>query len=206
MRRFAILFALISLWLPVTAFAQTQTPEAALNLFQNAVNKTKNGDLDGAIEDYTRAINLSSRFDTRKSTGSRSANSFAAGDNASEEITVVDPFTANAYTNRGLARYRKGDYQGAIEDYDQALRIRPGLAIAYLNRSAALRANGDPVAAMKDLDRAISIDKNLFQAYNNRGSLYLDARNYDAALADLNRAIAINDHSGESFYHRGYTY
>src|SRR2546423_4277007 len=115
MRRCAILFAIVSLWLPVTAFAQTQTPEAALNLFQNAVKKTKNGDLDGAIEDYTRAINLSSRFETRKDSSNGSGNSFAAGDNSSEEITVVDPFTANAYTNRGLARYRKGDYAGAIE-------------------------------------------------------------------------------------------
>src|SRR2546423_10008942 len=155
MRRCAILFGVISLWLPVTVFAQAQTPEAALNLFQNAVKKTKNGDLDGAIEDYTRAINLSSHLDTRKNPTTRSGNSFTAGDASSEEITVIDPLTANAYTNRGLARYRKGDYGGAIEDYDRALRIRPGLAAAYLNRAAALRATGDTVAAIRDLDREI---------------------------------------------------
>ena len=120
MRRYTILFALVSLILPVTAFAQSRTPEAALNHFKNGLKKTGNGDLDGAIEDYTRAITLSSSLAPRKKSG----NSFAeSSDTSSEEITIVDPFTANAYTNRGLARFRKGDYEGAIEDYNQALRI-----------------------------------------------------------------------------------
>ena len=141
MRRYAILFALVSLFIPVTAFAQSQAPEAAINLFKNAVRKSGNGDLDGAIEDYTRAINLSSSLDTRKRAGNARGNSFSEnGDTASEEITVVDPFTANAYSNRGLARYQKGDYEGAMADFNAALRIRPGLAVAYLNRAAALRA------------------------------------------------------------------
>ena len=62
MRRYAILFAVVSLLLPATVFSQPRTPEAALNHFNNALKKTGNGDLDGAIEDYTRAITLSSRF------------------------------------------------------------------------------------------------------------------------------------------------
>ena len=129
MRRCAILFAVVSLWLPVTAFSQTRTPEAALNHFQNAEKKIDKGDLDGAIEDYTRAIRLSSHLDLSKSSNSRLGNSFT--DYSAETITVIDPFTANAYNNRGLVRFKKGDYFGAIEDFNQALRIRPGLATPY---------------------------------------------------------------------------
>src|SRR5215216_1675872 len=91
MRRCALLFAVVSLWLPVTAFSQTRTPEAALNHFQNAVKKNNNGDLDGAIEDYTRAIRLSSHLDLRKSSQNNLANSFT--DYSAEAITVIDPFT-----------------------------------------------------------------------------------------------------------------
>jgi len=203
MRRYAMLFALVSLFLPATAFSQAPTPEAAVNHFKNALKKTGNGDLDGAIEDYTRAITLSSRFDTRKRRGI----TFNEGEAPAEEITVVDPFTANAYTNRGLARFHKGDYVGAIADYNQALRIRPGLHTAYLNRAAAHRATGDPQAALEDLDRAIALKKDFFQAYNNRGSLHLDLGDTKAALEDLNRAIElINDDVAEPFYQRGYTY
>src|SRR6476619_7802651 len=125
MRRYATPFALVFLLLPITVYSQSRTPEAAVNLFKNALKKTGNGDLDGAIEDYTRAIVLSSRLDATKY-GSRSGNSFA-GANESSGVTVVDPFTANAYTNRGLARYKKGDIEGAIADLDEAIRIRPGL-------------------------------------------------------------------------------
>ena len=140
MRFRALLFAVVSLSLPVTVFSQTGTPEAAINHFKDAVKKIDGGDLDGAIEDYTRAITLSSHLSSRNS-NSRLKNSFS--DYSTDSVTVIDPFTANAYNNRGLVRYKKQDYAGAIEDYDQALRIRPGLPSAYLNRAAALRANGD---------------------------------------------------------------
>ena len=204
MRRYAIPFALLSLLLPITVFSQARTPEAALNHFNNALKKGGNGDFDGAIEDYTRAIRLSSQFNTSKSSDSRLSNSLT--DYSAESITVVDPFTANAYNNRGLARYKKNDITGAIEDFDQALKIRPGLADIYMNRAAALRANGHLQAAMKDLDRAITIKKNFYQAYSNRGSLKLDLEDSAGALIDLNRSIDINNRVPESYYQRGYVY
>src|SRR5215216_3419443 len=107
MRRYAILFALVSLLLPITVFSQARTPEAALNHFKNALKKGDTGDFEGAIEDYTRAIRLSSHFDTSKTSDSRLGNSIT--DYSTEGITVVDPFTANAYNNRGLARFKKND-------------------------------------------------------------------------------------------------
>ena len=59
MRRYVILFAFVSLLLPATAFAQTQrTPDAAINHYKNALKKSGNGDFDGAIEDYSKAIEL----------------------------------------------------------------------------------------------------------------------------------------------------
>src|ERR1044072_8090933 len=91
MRRYAILFALVSLLLPATVFSQTRTPEAAVNHYKTALKKSGTGDLDGAIEDYTRAIRLSSHFNTSKSSD-RLGNSFTD----SNAVTVIDPFTANA--------------------------------------------------------------------------------------------------------------
>src|SRR5215204_3471275 len=135
MRRFVIPFALLCLLLPITVFSQPRTPEAALNHFKNALKKSGNGDLEGAIEDYSRAIRLSSHFNTSKNSDNRLGNSL---DYSAEGVTVIDPFTANAYNNRGLARFKKNDFDGALDDYEQALKIRPGLANVYLNRAAAL--------------------------------------------------------------------
>src|SRR5215217_3023978 len=157
MRRCALLFAFVSLCLPIAAFGQTRTPEAAVNHFNNATRKINGGDLDGAIEELTRAIGLSSHLEGFNNSSRSLANSF--NDYSAEEIKVIDPFTANAYNNRGLVRYKKNDFLGAIEDYEEALRIRPGLPSAYLNRAAAFRALDNSDAALRDLDRAIELKK-----------------------------------------------
>src|SRR5215213_1855269 len=183
MRRYAIPFALVSLLLPITVFSQPRTPEAALNHFKDAMKKGGNGDFDGAIEDYTRAIRLSSHFDTSKRSDNRLGNSLT--DYSAESVTVIDPFTANAYNNRGLVRFKKDDFSGAIEDFDQALKIRPGLADIYMNRAAALRGLGDIEAALNDLDHAILLKKDFYEAFSNRGSIRLDRGDFNGALADL---------------------
>src|SRR4026207_2576081 len=114
MRRFALFLSIFALALSIHVSAPAQTPEAAVNNFKNALKKAGNGDLDGAIEDYTRAIRLSSRLDTGKSNSNRSGNSFTNGLDVTGDsnIVVVDPFIADAYSNRGLARYQKGDLEG----------------------------------------------------------------------------------------------
>jgi tetratricopeptide (TPR) repeat protein len=149
--------------------------------------------LDGAIEEYSRAIALSSRLSPK-----------AAPDSEAARVTVVDPFTANAYANRGVARYRKGDFAGAKQDFDEALRIRPSLAQAYLNRAAAKHELGDTTGALADVDKAIASNPKMFDAYNNRGALRHDVGDLRGALADFEAAIKINPRSAESFYLRGY--
>ena len=41
--------------------------------------------------------------------------------------------TATALTNRGLVEGRRGNWQGAIEDYREAIRLQPNLATAHNN-------------------------------------------------------------------------
>jgi tetratricopeptide (TPR) repeat protein len=209
MRRALFLFFVLALTFSCFNFVQAQTPDAAINHFRNAEKKTAKGDLDGAIEDYSRAIVLSSSLQTRQPAARISGHSFTSSDavdvaDESSDIRVINPFTANAYNNRGLIRYRKGDYPGAMADYNDALRIRPGLAAAYVNRAAALAATGDKLNALRDLDRAIALKKDFFQAYSNRGSLNHDLGHDKEALADLNRAVELNNRVADVFYHRGY--
>jgi tetratricopeptide (TPR) repeat protein len=209
MRRTVFLFFVLALIISSFNSIHAQTPDAAINLFKNALKKTEKGDLDGAMEDYSRAIVLSSQLRTREPQARIAGQSFASTDavnivDDSSDIRVIDPFTANAYNNRGLLRYRKGDYQGALADYNAALNIRPGLAAAYVNRAAALVATGEKSSALKDLDRALALKKDFFQAYSNRGSLNHDLGHDKEALADLNRAVELNNRVGDTFYHRGY--
>ena len=210
MRHRVFSFALLTLISFAFISSHAQTPDAAVENFKEGLKKSDRGDYDGAIEAFSRAIALSSRLDTRKQSLTSQASSFSgasvptAADVVAENVKVIDPFTADAYNNRGFARYRKGDYLDAIEDFSAALRIRPALFIAYLNRAAALQAKGDSESAMKDLDKAVSIKKDFYQAYINRGSLFHDLGHDKEALSDLNHAIELKNDVAEAFFQRGY--
>ena len=106
-------------------YAQAQTPTAAIKHFQDGSSKAIKGDLEGAIRDFTRAIELNAHLTASPKYQNSTADS-------SSQIIVVDPFTANAYANRGVARYRLRDFEGAIDDFNRALRIRSGPGVVAL--------------------------------------------------------------------------
>ena len=135
MRRHVFSFAVLAFVLFSFVSTQAQTPDAAVNHFKNGLKLTERGEIDRAIEEYSEAIALSSRLDRRKKEAPRvSISSFNGPDEtldlSSQNIRVIDPFTAHAYNNRGLLRYQQQDYLGALEDYNAALRIKPNLAAA----------------------------------------------------------------------------
>jgi len=120
---------------------KSQTPASAAKYYEHGASKFERGDLDGALADYTRAIEISSHLSPAKSRSLSSANAFDAAE--ADRIGVIDPITARAYTNRGIVRLRKDDVDGAISDLDQAIRINSGLAEAHLARGVAQRRRGD---------------------------------------------------------------
>jgi tetratricopeptide (TPR) repeat protein len=71
------------------------------------------------------------------------------------------------YNNRGNARRKKGDLDGAIMDYAEAIRLKPDFALAYNNRGVARHKIGDLDGAIKDSAEAIRCKPDL--AHYNRG-------------------------------------
>src|SRR6185312_11958498 len=151
------------------------------------------------------AIAISSRLDRPKQIASDPltvANRFdSAG--AADRVTVIDPFTAVAYANRGVVRYWQHDFDGAIADFNAAIRISPRMAEAYLGRGVASRIKGDPDNARADFERAISINSRLAEAYTNRADVRLETGEFDRALKDLNQALALNPLLAETHYQLG---
>ena len=78
--------------------------------------------------------------------------------------------SASAYNQRAVTRYVKGDIDGAIADFDIALKYDPSYANAYSNRGNARYAKGDLDGAIADLDKAIVLNPRDAVAYNNRGN------------------------------------
>src|SRR5262249_5955219 len=183
---------------------QAQTTPAAQDHFNRGGSLYKKGDFEGAIADYTRAIEISSRLDNRSRDDDwRSKMGFGDAAANFDKVRVLDPLTASAYANRGLARYQLKDYEGAITDCDRAIAINPRLSDAYNNRGLARYALRDYDRALSDFDRAIALSSHDPEAYNNRGNAYMETNDFDRAISDFDRALRLDPRLPVVYYNRG---
>jgi lipoprotein NlpI len=98
---------------------------------------------------------------------------------------------------------RKGDYDRAIKDYDQAIQLDPKFAGAYSNRGSAYANKGDYDRAIKDYDQSIQLDPKLAGAYSNRGNAYMRKGDYDRAVKDYDQAIQLDPKDASAYFNRG---
>ena len=115
----------------------------------------------------------------------------------------TNPQDAEAYYNRGVAKYKSGDKAGAIADFTQAITINPQDAEAYIYRGIAKSKSGDKAGAIADFTQAITINPQLAGAYYNRGNAKDDLGDKAGAIADYTQAITINPQLAEAYYNRG---
>src|SRR5476651_519994 len=60
-----------------------------------------------------------------------------------------------AYYNRGYEFHNQSQFARAIQDYDQAIALKPNYATAYDNRGNAYKGLGQYARAIQDFNRAI---------------------------------------------------
>jgi uncharacterized caspase-like protein len=108
--------------------------------------------------------------------------------------------------DRGYEHFKKKDFDRAIADYGEAIRLNPSFAQAYDGRGSAYRYKGDFDRAIADYSVAIRLDPSFAQAYDGRGSAYRDKGDFDRAITDLNEAIRLNPSSARAYHDRGTTY
>lgn len=104
---------------------------------------------------------------------------------------------------RGRLRGRQGDL-GALDDFEQALRLRPADARALANRAGLLLARGRVPEALAAADEALRVDPNLAEAYLQRARAHLKAppRDRQRAYDDLNHALRRAPGLVEAWLHR----
>jgi tetratricopeptide (TPR) repeat protein len=115
----------LTLLISFSSFGQT-----AEDYFNSAIDKDAANDFNGAIVDYTKAIEL---------------------------LPELDINVATAYNNRGLSKADLKDYNGAIADYTKALELNPNYTIAYRNRGISKESLGDLNGACTDWKKAAEL-------------------------------------------------
>ncbi len=124
---------------------QTLSPSKIPNnsdILLSAKTKYKNGDYQGAITEYTQAIQLNPgdalAFCCRGVAYYRLGYAANAMSDYNHSIKL-DPNLSMAYYRRGFLHYISKDYLSAIDDYNKSIALQPDFALAYSNRSYAYR-------------------------------------------------------------------
>src|ERR1700752_1362115 len=84
----------------------------------------------------------------------------------------------------GYAKYVVGDNQGAIEDYDKAIKLNPKYAGTYCNRGVAKYAMRDYEGAIRDFTNALDVSPDDEMAFYNRGVAKDELNDFKGALQD----------------------
>ncbi|MBC7853201.1 MAG: tetratricopeptide repeat protein, partial [Pirellulaceae bacterium] len=101
--------------------------------------------------------------------------------------------------NRGELRYEQGDFNGAVQDYSQALRIAPKDAAAYNSRGHAYYRLGGIREAMRDYDQAVRLNPRDAAILTNRGDAHAFQGNYALAAQDFREAIRLDNQLGRAY-------
>lgn len=128
--------------------------------------------------------------DDRATCNSSSLEAGAACTRAIESGQFSGADLAKLHTNRGVERKRKGDLDGALADYAEAIRLNPDDPFAFNNRANTRRDKGDLDGAIADYTEALRVDPGYTAAYVNRGMVHERKGDTDKARADYEAALA----------------
>jgi tetratricopeptide (TPR) repeat protein len=145
-------------------FIPAASPYQSLLYMSLGLVKFGGGDVNGAIADWTSAINAN-----------------IAG--------KTDPnIIAQSYTGRALAYARSKDFPKAIADMGQLIELQPQNASGFYNRGEFYIQAGDPQRALLDLNQAIALKPDYADAIQIRGLAKQSLKNFQGATEDFKKA------------------
>jgi tetratricopeptide (TPR) repeat protein len=121
---------------------------------------------------------------------------------------------ADDFYLQGNQKYQKGNYQGAIEDYNKAIAINPKYTQAYHLRGLAYFFSGNNQKAISDFSQVLTLkpqytgEEDFYPGaiYFSRAEAYENLGDYQKAISDYNRIIALYPKETLAYIHRANAY
>lgn len=109
---------------------------------------------------------------------------------------------AVAHTERGIAYVTLLDYDRALHDFGEAIRIDPSFARAFANRGAVYGAKQDFDNAISDFTRVLTLEPRSAHAFADRAGMHRLNGQHEAAIRDYTDAIRIDPSFAEAMLNR----
>ncbi len=116
---------------------------------------------------------------------------------------LSEKFESLAHANRGGAYRIKGLFNRAIQDYDQAIRLKPDSVFAYISRGVAYNDKGLYDWAIRDYAEALRLSPDDVFAHINLGDAYANKGQFGRAIRQYDQAIRLEPNNAAAYNHRG---
>ncbi len=101
--------------------------------------------------------------------------------------------------DRGLLRSLElKDYQGALSDYNQVIKLEPNNPQHYVDRGVVHHKLQDYTAALSDYNQAVAKDEKFWSAYAYIGLIKYEKGDVLGAIAQWQKAVKINGNAAEA--------
>lgn len=106
----------------------------------------------------------------------------------------------------GEIKSKEGNLEGALDDFNRALKLRPQQANIYHKRGEVYRKMGRMDEAITDFDKAIALNPEQSDFWISRGSAYSDLQQHTNAIEDLRHAVDLDPNSFLAYNNLGFAY
>lgn len=107
------------------------------------------------------------------------------------EILKKEPSDV-AYGNRALAYWEMGEFQNALDDYLNSLKLNPLNTVALRGAGEMLNELGKPLDAVQYLTAAVKLDPKYSAAYTALGVAYYNSEDWVKSYQTLKKAVELD--------------
>lgn len=97
-------------------------------------------------------------------------------------LNYCQRYPTQHYIDKGIARYERGDYEGAIKEYDRIISMHLEIAEVYNHRGEARFKLEYYKCAIQDYNKAIELNPRLYISYKNRLIARLEMEDNEGAI------------------------
>jgi tetratricopeptide (TPR) repeat protein len=186
--------------------------QTAKEYFDAGTDLSKKGQLDQAIDNFTRAIKMAPN--PQLTYNAYCARAYAYHLKNLFDLSIQDytcavnlnPTNLYAYGGRGNSYYGKRKYDSAFSDYNRWVIGEPNNGFGYYSRGNIYLAKKMYDSAIQDYTKVITINPKPRDAYAARANCFASKKNFDLAIQDLNAAINIDSTFINPYNARGLVY
>ena len=103
----------------------------------------------------------------------------------------VSPNSHQNHNNLGDLYYRKQDYNRAIAEFQEAIRLKPNYGDAFHNMANVYHVLGNDAEAAKHYETALTFNQNIWQSHLNLAVIYYQTGRADLSLPHMEKVVEL---------------